>query len=191
MTDRPPLKPLPPEEWDTSLGRVLGDMRGRPLNVHGLLAHNPELLAASWDLRMHAVGGKGLSNRQRELIVLRVAVHMRAWYEWASHVERGLAAGLTLDEIERIRRGTDDSSWKSEDALVLRAVEDCIQHRGISESTLRGLGEHFSPAQILDILALYGMYVFLGTVINSWDPELDEFVKMPPGASRESWLGDS
>lgn len=191
MTDHPPLKPLPPEDWDESVFPVRDAMRGRPLSVHGLMAHNPALLAAWWDFRMHVVRGGGLSDRHRELIVLRVAVQMRAWYEWASHVERGLAAGLTTAEIERIRCSTDDGSWDADDALVLRAVDDCIQQRGISESTLRALYERFSPAQILDIIAVHGTYVFLGTIINTWDPELDDFVKIPPGITRENWLQDS
>lgn len=188
MTDSPLLKPLPAEQWDDSLSRVLDDMRGRPLNVHALMAHNPALLAAWWNFRMHGVRGGGLSDRHRELIVLRVAVHMRAWYEWASHVERGLAAGLTLEEIERVRRGSDDGSWESDDALVLRAVNDCIEQRGIGASTLRALHERFSAAQILDIIAIHGMYVFLGTIINTWDLEPDEFVKLPAGTTRQNWL---
>jgi 4-carboxymuconolactone decarboxylase len=190
MTDRPPLKPLSIEDWDKSIFHVRDDMRGRPLNVHGLMAHNPALLAAWWNLRMHVVRGGGLSDRHRELIVLRVAVQMRAWYEWASHVERGLAAGLTTAEIERIRRGNEDGSWDPDDALVLRAVDDCIQQRGITGSTLRALYERFTPAQILDIIAVHGTYVFLGTIINTWDPGLDDFVKAPPGLMRENWLND-
>lgn len=191
MTDRPPLKPLAAEDWNNSIVHVRDDMRGRPLNVHGLMAHNPALLDAWWKLRMHVVRDGGLSDRHRELIVLRVAVQMRAWYEWASHVERGLAAGLTAAEIERIRRGNDDDSWGPDDALVLRAVDDCMQQRAIRGSTLQALYERFSPAQILDIIAIHGTYVFLGTIINTWDPELDEFVKVPPGITRENWLNDS
>lgn len=190
MTDSLLLKPLPAERWDPSLSRVLDDMRGRPLGVHCLMAHNPALLDAWWDFRMHSVSGGGLSDRHRELIILRVAVHMRAWYEWAVHFERGLLAGLTLEEIERIRRGSDDGSWEMHDALVLRAVNDCIERREIGASTLRALHQQFRPAQILDILAIHGMYVFLGTIINTWDLEPDEFVKLPAGITRENWLED-
>lgn len=189
MTDLPALKPLPVEEWDASLSRIIEGMHGRPLNVHGLMAHNPALLNAWWDFRMHGVSGGKLSSRHRELIVLRVAVHMRAWYEWASHVERGLAAGLTIAEIEHVRYGTGGAGWDVDDALILRAVDDCFQHRGISTDTLRALHDRFSPAQILDILAIHGMYVLLGTIINTWDLELDESVKLPEGVTRETWRG--
>lgn len=190
MTDSPLLKPLPAERWDASLSRVLDDMRGRPLGVHRLMANNPALLDAWWDFRMYGVSGGGLSDRHRELIVLRVAVHMRAWYEWGSHVERGLAAGLTLEEIERIRCGSDDGSWETHDALILRAVNDCIEQRGISTTTLGALHQEFKPAQILDIIAIHGMYVFLGTIINTWDLDIDEFVKLPAGITRQNWLED-
>ncbi len=187
MTDLSALKPLPVGDWDGSLARVLEEMRGRPLNVHGLMAHNPALLDAWWDFRMHGVSGGTLSNRHRELIVLRVAVRMRAWYEWASHVERGLAAGLTMAEIDRVRCDAGDAGWEVEDALILRAVDDCFQHRGISADTLRSLHDRFSSAQVLDILAIHGMYVLLGTIVNTWDLGLDASVKLPQGVTRETW----
>lgn len=187
MTDLPDLKPLPAEEWDVSLSRVLDDMGGRPLNVHGLMAHNPALLGAWWDFRMHSVNGGELSDRHRELVILRVAVHMRAWYEWASHVERGLAAGLTLAEIEHVHRGTGDAGLGSDDTLVLSAVDECFLHRGVRAETLRALHERFSPAQILDIIAIHGMYVVLGAMINTWGLELDKSVELPPGVTEEGW----
>ena len=67
MTHRLPLKPLPAEDWDESVFRVRDGMRGRPLSVHGLMAHNPALLAAWWDFRMHVVRGGGLTDRRRSL----------------------------------------------------------------------------------------------------------------------------
>lgn len=187
MSDVPDLKPLPPEEWDASLIRVIDDMEGQPLNVHGLMAHNPTLLRTWWDFRMHVVNGGELSDRHRELIILRVAVHMRAWYEWASHVERGLAAGLTLTEIEHVRHGPNDAGWKPDDALVLRAVDECFLHRGIREETLGALRERFTPAQILDVIAIHSMYVGLGVMINTWSVELDSSVSLPPGVSEACW----
>lgn len=190
MTNDPDLEPVPAEEWDPSLSRVLDDMGGRPLNVHGLMAHNPALLRAWWEFRMHAVTGGALSNRHRELIVLRVAVHMRAWYEWASHVERGVAAGLTHAEIEAVRRRIDDVGWRSDDGLVLRAVDDCFDHRAIRRETLLALHERFSAAQILDIVALQGTYAMLGAMINTWGLELDKSVELPPDTTEETWLAD-
>ena len=84
------MRPLPLPEWDDSLERVLDDMDGQPLNVHGLMANHPDLLNAWWDYRNYSVRGGALDQRDCELVILRVAVHMRNWYEWAAHVDRAL-----------------------------------------------------------------------------------------------------
>lgn len=128
----PPMKSLPLDQWDESLEHVIEDMRGHPLNVHGLMANHPDLLNAWWDYRNHAVRGGALAQRDSELVILRVAVHMRSWYEWACHVDRGLAVGLSIEDIERVREGPQAAGWSDHDAILLRCVDELLDKRAIS-----------------------------------------------------------
>lgn len=182
------LEPLPVDRWDASLSGVVDDMGGRPLNVHRLMANNPALLAAWWSLRNHSVRGGELSPRQRELVILRVAVHMRCWYEWASHVERGLAAGLSAGEIERVKTGADARDWAADEALVIRVVDELVIERGVSANTRAGMEGLLSSGQLLDLMAIVGMYQTLGTMINTWGLELDDFIELPDGVVEDGWL---
>jgi len=181
------MKPLPLKEWDASLDHIVNDMRGRPLNVHGLMANHPELLDAWWAYRNYAVRGGELAQRDCELVILRVAVHMRSWYEWASHVDRGLASGLSLEEIETIHEGADAADWSDRDELLLSSVDELVKERGISPTTQSGLAEHFSANQVMDIIAIHGMYMTLACMINTWGLSLDEPVsdRLPAGVTRE------
>ena len=92
--------PLDAEQWPPELDFIIEDMSGVPINVHKLLANHPELLKAWWNFRNYSVKGGKLGQRKGELVILRVAIHMQAWYEWGSHVERSLACGLSLDELQ-------------------------------------------------------------------------------------------
>ena len=188
MTDTLNVTPLAVDEWDTSLDGILKDMRGRPLNVHKLLANHPALLGAWWNIRNHAVNGGELEQRHRELIILRVAVHMKSWYEWASHVERGLKVGLSIDEIERVRQGEIEKGWDIADALILLATDECFLKRKVSAGTRKRMRGLFTSAQLLDLVAIYGVYVILGTMINTWGLELDDFIELPPEESEDTWL---
>ncbi len=187
------MRPLPLPEWDESLRRVVDDMDGRPLNVHALMANNPGLLDAWWDFRNYAVRGGHLAQRDCELVILRVAVRMRSWYEWAAHVDRGLAAGLTAEEIERIRRGPPATEWEERDAMLLACVDDLFNERAINPNTLSILGEYFSTQQILDIIAIQGMYVTLGGIINTWAVDLDDDIKsrLPDNITRDAFESDT
>ena len=182
---------MPLQQWDESLDHVIADMNDRPLNVHGLLANHPDLLNAWWDFRNYVVNGGALRQRDCELLVLRVAVHMECWYEWASHVVRGAAAGLTLDEIKRVADGPQADGWHVRDMALLQCIDDLFGHREITASTQEALNLHFTPRQILDIVAIYGMYVTLGCMLNSWPTSLDESVnsRLPDDFSQGDFEG--
>jgi len=181
--------PLPLAEWDSSLSSIAADMNQQPLNVHKLMANHPGLLRAWWNFRNYSVSGGALGRRKGELVILRVAVHMKAWYEWASHVERSLACGLSLDEIESIRKTQLDANWKTDEGLLLEAVDELIATRGLSSQSLIKLNEFYDATQLMDIMAIHGMYIILACMINTWGLELDSQVKekLPPSLSREQF----
>ena len=187
MQDKNKATPVPISNWDASLSNIIDDMKGRPLNVHSLMANHPELLKAWWNFRNYSVVGGELGKRGGELVILRVAVHMRAWYEWGSHVERALACGLSLDEIERVKKGSDSPEWSASDALLLKSVDELVTEHAINKATYASLQSHYSIKQIMDIIAIHGMYVILGCMINTWGLELDEHVKelLPEGVTKE------
>ena len=184
MTNSRSLSPVPPDQWPESLSHIIDDMAGLPLNVHGLMAHNPALLNAWWTFRNHSVAGGSLGPRRAELVILRVSVHLRSWYEWASHVERALSCGVTIQEVNRVKSGAQ--GWSEEDALLLEAVDQLITNQVIDMPTLSLLERQFDDAQIMDIVAIHGMYVILGCMINIWELQLDEHVEnaLPPGESQ-------
>ena len=62
------------------------------------------------------------------------------------------------------------------EAALLAAVDDLIRDHRLTESGRAGPEEHFDTAQILDIIAIDGMYVILGCMIRSWGLDLDSDV---------------
>lgn len=183
------LKPLPIDAWSDELSHIISDMKGRPINVHALMAHNPALLKAWWDFRNYSVTGGGLGKRLGEIVILRVGVHMKAWYEWASHVERALDCGMAMDEIERVKQGGDADGWSAQEACLLRAVDSLIERHAIAPEILAELNGYFSASQVMDIIAIHGMYVILGCMINTWGLDVDAHVleALPEGVTREDF----
>jgi 4-carboxymuconolactone decarboxylase len=197
MVDKTQLEPLPAADWDSSLTSIIDEMNGEPLNVHKLMANNPALLKAWWNFRNYSVTGGALGRRLGELVILRVAVHMRAWYEWASHVERSLACGILMDEIERVRKvapqGVFQESWEESEALLLAAVDELIANQRLSPASLQKLKVHYDDRQLMDLMAIHGMYIILGCMINTWGLELDTEVKvkLPAMADQQQFEAES
>jgi len=182
------MKPLPVEQWDPSLQHIIDAMNGRPIEIHCLLANHPALLTAWWNYRMHSVHGGELEQRDCELVILRVAVHMRAWYEWAAHVDRGLAAGIGLDEICRVA-DPSAADWSARDAALLAAVDDLVSAHRIAAQTEARLARHFTARQQLDIVSLQGMYVTIACIIGTWPIaiEAELAARLPESVTEESF----
>ena len=186
------MKPLPLDQWDPSLQPVIDDMNGTPINVHSLMANHPALLNAWWRYRQYIVRGGELTQRDCELVILRVATRMRAWYEWGSHVDRGLAAGLSMEEIDRVKSSPVSSAWSESDALLLRAVDQLVDRHGIDDALQSALAKHYSRKQIMDIIAVHGVYVTIGCMVNTWGLQLDDSVqaRLPAGVTRAAFEQD-
>lgn len=171
-TDRSPrLNPLPEAEWAPQADSVR-DLLGEVLNVHRVMAHHPELLAAWAPLRQHVAAGSSLSPRFRELAILRLAHRMGVTYEWHHHVRRALAAEMTPEEIEAIRLGPSDR-WAEAESTLLTAVDELHDHFNVTDSTWAALARLFTTDQILDLLVTVGTYTTLAMVINATGVEIE------------------
>ncbi|MEP4486732.1 MAG: alpha/beta fold hydrolase [Halioglobus sp.] len=171
------LTPLEIEHWSSSLVTIAEDMKGAPINVHKLMANNPSLLSAWWTFRTHSVAGGTLGRRAAELAVLRVSVHVGSWYEWASHVDRALDAGISSEEIAAILQYDISKQWTASEATVLQSVDELSCRHAICPDTLAALEIHFTPDQIMDLIAIHGMYITLAGMLLTWDLPLDQPVR--------------
>jgi alkylhydroperoxidase family enzyme len=114
---------------------------------------------------------------------------LRCWYEWASHVARAIACGISMSEIEKIRNDPKQEDWSNADKAILIAVDELIATHALSADTRKELHQHFSAEQLLDLIAIQGMYVTLGCMINTWGLDLDDAVErqLPANVSQEAF----
>ena len=178
------------ENWDPSLDFIIKQMNGAPLNVHKLLAKHPRLLAAWWNFRNYSVEGGDLGRRCGELVILRVASYLKSWYEWSSHVDRSLKCGLKLSEIKNVDKELDESDWSKKEFLLLSAVDQLIAKKRLDNNVYRDLRSYFTDKQIMDIVAIHGMYIILGCMINIWGLTLEDDIaqRLPESITETQFL---
>ena len=185
------LSPLAPENWPSELSSVLEEMQGNPINVHGLMANNPALLNAWWAFRNYSVEGGALGKRNAELLILRVAVHMKSWYEWGSHLDRALKVGIGLGEINDLLLPLDQGNWSDAEKALVCAVDDLTQYHQIQNETRVSLNTQYTNNQIMDLIAIHGAYLILAAMIDTWDLALDSetFERISDFTDEEGFLG--
>jgi 4-carboxymuconolactone decarboxylase len=160
----PRIPPLSEEEF-RSVERKLGlSPTPQALNVMTTLARNPALYKA-WQRFAGALFNSELDPRERELVILRSAWRCQSSYEWAQHARIAHQIGLTDTEIRRIAGKPDDPDWAPADALLLRAVDELVDERRLSDATYTALAARYEPARLLLLTMLAGHYVMLAGVL--------------------------
>jgi 4-carboxymuconolactone decarboxylase len=166
------LSPLRDDEWPPIAAEVLKDDVGK-LNVYRVMAHNPKLLVAWQNLRNHLILASALNMRQLELVTLRAGHRWNSSYEWAQHVNRGLHAGLTMDEIKSVRGTVAATSFDVLEQSLLTAVDQLIDDGKLSQDTLNILSSELGAEAVLDIMATVGMYSTLAFILKTFDVPLE------------------
>jgi alkylhydroperoxidase family enzyme len=147
--------------------------RPKGLNVLGLFAHHPDLARAYNTFNGHILFGSTITPRQRELLVLRVAHRRGAEYEWAQHAVLAGDAGISDEEVERVRTGAAAGGWSELEAALLTAADELVADARISEPTWATLAAELDPQQLLDVVFTVGAYELLAMAMRSFDLELD------------------
>jgi 4-carboxymuconolactone decarboxylase len=175
---KPRLEPLAEEKWDDETREMLERLKvdGRVFNIFRTLAAHPKLLKKWLVFGNHILNKSTLPPRERELLILRVGWLCRAEYEWGQHVVIGKKAGLTDDEIDRVKEGPDATGWSEFDAALLRAVDELRGQAFISDAVWDALAATYDMRQLLDLIFTVGQYNLVSMALNTLGVRLDEGV---------------
>ncbi|MES2038341.1 MAG: carboxymuconolactone decarboxylase family protein [Pseudomonadota bacterium] len=175
--DKPRIAPMEPPydaEMDQAFSRIMPPGMP-PLKLFRTQAHNKRVL-----LRMFAGNllDKGaVSLRERELVILRSCARCGSEYEWGVHVTLFAAkAGLSKDDIAATL--SDDPAQAAlpvDEVLLLKAVDELHDHSTIADALWAKLEQHFSQAQLLEIISLTGSYHTVSFITNAAKVELESF----------------
>jgi alkylhydroperoxidase family enzyme len=108
-----------------------------------------------------------LPRDETELLILRVAHNTGSDYEWGHHERIGRAAGLSMEEIARVREGADAPGWSPRRGLLLRAADELHTEGRIGEELWAELAAIYEPRLLIEICMLVGHYEMLAMTLNS------------------------
>ena len=170
---QPRILPLPESEWDDGVRELLD---GRAVNIFTTLVRHPGLYR-----RWLPFGGKlllagKLDAREREILILRTATLCRAGYEWGQHVLIGRQAGLSDEEIRRIRQGPEAEGWSEDDAILLRAADELHEQAEIGDETWTRLEARYDAERLIELCMLVGHYHMVAFTLNSLRVQREEGV---------------
>ena len=157
---------------------------GHILNIFRTMVHAPKALTAFLAWGGYILSRRNsLSERDRELVILRVGYNCGSGYEFTQHTRIGLDAGLTEAEVEAIKAGPDDPSWSEAERAMLRATDDLTRDFHVSDASWSALS-FLSDKQKMDLVMTVGQYTQVSMMLNSFGVQLDPGQELDPALDR-------
>jgi 4-carboxymuconolactone decarboxylase len=180
---KPRIAPLKDADFTPEQNERIAKSRqkdGSILNIFRTLIRAPDAFRAfSW-WGGYVMSRNSLPARDREIVILRTGWLCKSGYEWTQHHRIGLEAGLSAEEIERIKLGPGAEGWSASERALLIATDDLNRDHFVSGLAWAELTKHFSERQCMDVVFTAGQYTQVSMILNSFGIQLDQGQTLDP-----------
>jgi 4-carboxymuconolactone decarboxylase len=116
-----------------------------------------------------ALRNGSLDRRLFELMVLIVARHWSAQYEWFAHAKQALTAGLSAEVLAAIRDRRKPDLARADETLVYNLVTEVNETRTLSQATYDRAIELLGLERVIELITAIGFYTMVAVVLNGFD----------------------
>ncbi len=183
--------PLRPPPYEPEIEQTVGNPAFTglsPGNLRRALAHHPKLAVAFQAITHAVLFGGAVSERLREIAIIRTGALMRAEYEWGMHVSI-YAQRCGLDEAQVLELtctpswdALSEALWNADERLVLRMVDELHHHHTVADDTWAALVARWPKEQVMELIFASGVYRMAALFLNAAAVPLEEGQRrFPPG----------
>jgi 4-carboxymuconolactone decarboxylase len=126
--------------------------------VVATMLHHPDWYRPRVEFTRQRMAAKQLELRDMEIAILRTARRCNSPFSWGEHVAMAKRAGVTPEEIERLTQDAEAEGWSERDRAIVKAVDDLHDDSMVADETWATLARYFTPAQLIELVCLIGIY---------------------------------
>lgn len=181
------IQPVPVEALTPACMRILERIPGAglkgarfPRNVLGTVMHNPETLETFLDYWVTAKSKMGLSAREQELVILRMACLYSSDYVWKHHLPVGREFGIAQSELAALHAG-QIAAFCPREAALLALTDEMVDFRSVSPECWNQHRLSLKERDVVDLISLISQYVFFALMNNVLQVQIEDGVLGEPG----------
>lgn len=180
--DTPRLEPRPMQELSPACLDILGRIPGAgltgagfPRHVLGALMHNPRTLESFLNFWVSSKSLMGLSVREQELVILRMACLFRSDYVWKHHLPVGREFGISGEEMASVHAG-DHAAFSPREQALLALTDELVEARTIRPELWKRYRPVLEEGQVVDLISLVAQYVLFALMNNALQVQVEDGV---------------
>ena len=170
MTISPRVPPVAEADRSDEQKQLLGPW-GR-MNFSAVLVNHPKLYRSFMPVIAKVIAETDLPPRDRQIVVHRTLALSDEIYESRHHELISHGAGLSDADIAAAR--TDDASLTPFEHLLVKATDQLVHSRRIDDPTWAALSERYSRVQMMELLAVVGVYNMMSMLTLGCEIQLED-----------------
>lgn len=154
----------------------------RGLDVDGPflpLIRSPEIFKAANHLGQYLRFQSEIPQKLKELAILITARRWTQQYEWYTHRQVAIHAGLSPDVADAIAEGRQPTALADDEATVFAFCTELHANGQVSDATYAQAKALFGEKGVVDLCAICGHYALLAMVLNVARTPLPDGVTPP------------
>ena len=170
MNTSPRVPPVAEADRTEEQKQLLGPW-GR-MNFSAVLVNHPKLYRSFMPVIAKVIAETDLPPRDRQILVHRTLALSNEVYEDRHHELISRSAGLSDGDIEAAR--TDGPGLTPFEHLLVKAADQLVHARRIDDPTWAALSERYSRVQMMELLAVVGVYNMMSMLTLGCEIQLED-----------------
>ena len=173
------LPRIPPEKMTgaqkQAAAQIAAGPRGELRGPFIALLRSPDLMTRVQQVGEYLRFQCPLDRRVMEFATLIAARFWSQSYEWQSHYQHAMKAGLRPAIADALAEGRRPPGMAEDEEIAYELLTESLHNKGVSDATYARALAKFGEAGAVDLVTLAGYYLMLAMVLNMARKEL------PPG----------
>ena len=166
--DKPAYEKMSPEQQAVH-DDIASGPRGAVQGPLGVWLWRSELASRAQTLGRYCRYDSSLPPRLSELAILLTARHWSAEFEWQSHKQPALDAGVNPAIVEAIRNGHKPDFNSAEEQIVYDFSTELQNNKKVSDSTYASAIKILGKESVVDLVGVLGYYALISMTINAFE----------------------
>jgi 4-carboxymuconolactone decarboxylase len=164
------LPRIPPERMTEAQKKAAAEIaegpRGELRGPFIALLRSPELMTRVQRVGEYLRYQCPLDRRVMEFATLIAARFWAQSYEWQSHYQHAMKAGLKPAIADALAEGRRPPGMAEDEEIAYELLTESLHNKGVSDATYARAVAKFGEAGAVDLVALAGYYLMLAMVLN-------------------------
>jgi 4-carboxymuconolactone decarboxylase len=134
----------------------------------GIWLNNPELARRAASLGLYIARQLSLPRALREIAILVTARVWTSQYEWYEHSKLAKSAGIKQEVVDAIKRHQRPEFESRQQQIAYDVSRSILERHVIDDALYAEAVDSIGEAQLLELIALLGMYTFVSITLNAF-----------------------